>query len=345
MNNTTRIIAITTLALAFASVSTAVIGAVKKTAAKSASKRVVLGTKQLNGDQAQLGVTYTLGKTDPINVTLDKVEYTVEPVRFGDSVIVPNADQKLLVLHYTLHNCNPAPRGLAWNTLEITAVDSNDTNWRFVQDVAMEATCERCNMTLKPAQKTKVYTAILVPAKALIPKLMFQSADRLVLRYDVRGKVVKLPNPIADPADTTGATALEKVPAQMGTYYTYQELQGKIDSVEFSAKSFKDTPPKKGYLYLIVKGTAKNSLINKRGFTWNTFRPKLVDADGAELYWNQDIFYASKDTPIRSDIEPGQEVRFKWVFEAPEEVELQNLSVIEHSGRAFVYDLSNIKAD
>lgn len=344
MKNATRTVVTTALSLVVALASVPGTAAIKTTTtSKAVPQRTVLGTTQLNGDQAQLGVTYTLGKRDPINVTLDKVEYTIEPVKLGKTVVVPKADQKLVVLHYTLHNCNAATRSLRWSTLEINAVDSNDTNWRFVQDVAMESTSERCNMDLKPAQKTKVYTVIAVPAKGEIPKLMFQSSDKLVLRYDIRGKATKLPAPIADPADPTGATALERVPAQMGVYYPIRELHGKIDSAEFSTEPFQDKAPKKGYRYLIIKGTAKNNLVDKRSFTWSTFKPKVVDADGGVIRWGEETYYGSRDEKIRGDIEPGQELRFRWVLDVPENVQLQDVSVVEGSGRAYVYDLSSVK--
>lgn len=320
-----------------------VVSVAKKAAAKKPAKRIVLGTKQLDGSQAKLGVTYTLGKQDPINVTLNKIEYSVEPIRFGSTILVPKSDQKLLVLHYTLHNCKASDRYIGWSAVDINAVDSNDTNWRYIQDVSVETTFETCKVYLKPAQKIKLYTAILVPAKGEIPKLMIQSSDKLVLRYDIRGKASPLPDPIADPADPTKATALERVPAQMGTYYPMGDLHGKIDSVEFSTEPFKEQPPKKGYRYLVIKGSARNNLFEKRGLSWGTFVPKVVDGDGGQIDWGQETYFASRDEGIRSNIEPGQELRFRWVFDVPEKLPLQNISVTEGNGRAFVYDLSQIK--
>jgi len=339
-----RILSFAVLVIVLAESAMPVAHAAKKPAPKKTTKTVVLGTKQLDGNQAKLGVTYTLGKSSPINITLDKIEYTVEPLRFGSDVVSAKSDQKIMVLHYTLHNCMPINRSLGWSTLEITAVDSNDTNWRYATAVAMEATGEPCNMDLKPAQKTRVYTAILVPAKGEIPKLIFQSSDKLVLRYDIRGKALPLPAPIADPSDPTKATALEKVPAQMGTYYPMRELHGRIDSAEFSTEPFRDRAPGKGVRYLIIKGTVKNNLVSKRSMTWGTVTPKLMDSDGGEIHWASDTYYASRDDSINADIEPGSEVHFRWVFEVPDKVQLQSLEIKQTSdGRLFAYDLTQIK--
>jgi hypothetical protein len=308
----------------------------------SSRNRATLGTRQLSGENAQLGVTYTLGKASPINVTLDKVEYTLEPALFGTTAIWPKRGEKLMVLHYTLHNPNPRDFGLSWHTLEINAVDANDRNWRFVTNTAIEATHELCNMALKPAQKTKVYTAIIVPAQGQLPKLILQSPDRLVLRYDLRNKVTPLPAPIADPADPSGATALETVPAQVGAYYPMLGLHAKIDSLAFATGPVTGKA-KKGACYLTIIGTAKNNLPGKCRFVWSTFAPKVTDADGGELRWNDEVYYASRPDRVSAELEPKQELRFRYVFEVPEGVQLKTLTLSQSSSHAYAYDLSQVQ--
>ena len=340
MRNTLRIVATVVLATAFVLTALPAMSAVKK---KAPAKRIVLGTKQLNGDQAELGLTYTLGKTAPLNVTLNSAEYSVEPIRYGKNYIVPKADEKLLVLHYTLHNPNPRDFGLRWSTFNINAVDSKDTNWRYNTSVGMEATNEMCNMSLKPGQKTKVYTAITVPAKGEIPKVMFESGDRLVLRYDFRGKAKPLPAPIADPSDASGATALEKAPAQMGIFYRTRLLRTKLDSVAFTTEPVKGRAPKAGTRYLTIIGTMKNETVNNFGVAWSTIKPRLLDADGAEIRWDGNTFYASRDDNVNTTLEPGQELRFRHVFTVPEKVGLGSIAWTENGGRAFVYDLTQVK--
>jgi len=335
-NAATTIICLLAWAVAFAPVADAA-----KT--KPPAKRVVLGTTQLNGDQAQFAVTYTLGKVDPLNVTLDSAVYTVEPQMIGTGIYSVDAGEKLLVLNYTLHNPNPRERGLGWSTFEINAVDAKDTNWRFCTAVGMDATKETCNMSLKPAQKTKVYTIIKVPAKGEIPKLMFQSRDKLVLRYDLRGKVKPLPAPIADPSDPTGGTALESVPAQMGTFYPMRELFGKIDSVTFTTDKVNGRAPAKGKRYAVILGTARNNLTVKLSYAWGTFRPTLSVADGGEIRWNGTTIYPTRDETVSATLAPGQEVRFRWFFEVPSDLGLQSLAVRQGNGRSYSYDLSAMK--
>jgi len=56
----------------------------KAKAKPKAIPHIVQGTTQLSGENAQLGTMYTLGKTEPFNITLKSAEYSVEPILIGD---------------------------------------------------------------------------------------------------------------------------------------------------------------------------------------------------------------------------------------------------------------------
>ena len=90
--------------------------------------QVVQGTTQLRGDTAQFGTTFTVGKQHPINFTLRSAEFTVERVNHGVRHVAPAADEKLLVLHFTLHNPRQQDYPLAPGALQgmptFTAVDA-----------------------------------------------------------------------------------------------------------------------------------------------------------------------------------------------------------------------------
>jgi hypothetical protein len=129
----------------------------------------------------------------------------------------------------------------------------------------------------------------------------------------------------------------------MGVFYRLRELQAKIDSAAFSTDPVANRPPRKGNRFLVIKGTVKNDLTSKRNISWNTIRPKVADMDGGELRWGDETYYASRDEGIRGSLEPGQEIRFKWVFEVPNGVQPASVAVTENVGRAYVYDLSNVQ--
>src|SRR3954470_2382991 len=76
---------------------------VKKAALKPSPERGVRGATPLAGDIGRLGVTYTLPDC-PWNFTLKSAEFTVNRVIIGNNIYAPQADQKLLVLRYTVQN-------------------------------------------------------------------------------------------------------------------------------------------------------------------------------------------------------------------------------------------------
>lgn len=342
MKNALRVMICAILALVFVSSVIPVMSAAKKKNVKKLPNAVVVGTKLPNGNHAKLGVTYVLGNRDPINVTLNKLQYSVEPIRFGNSIITPKSNEKLLVIHYTLQNCVSSVRYVNWSSMNIFAVDSSNVNWRYVQDVAVESTHAIGRAYLKPGQKIMLYTAILVPAQGEIPKLVFQALDKQALIYDIQKKAAPLPDYIADPRDFTKTSALELVPAQMGQYYPFGELHARIDGAVFSTAPFRNQAPKEGYRYLVVKGTAKNVLFKKHSFDWSTLKPALVGANGLGIPWGEEVFYVNKDLDLKTEINPSKELQFRWVFSVPDTQEVRSISVSEGSGRTFIYNLNQI---
>lgn len=316
--------------------------AVKKPV-KKPPVRIIKGTTQLKGeDKALIGETYTLGKVNPINITVKSLEYTVKPVRLGNSVITVYKEEKLLVMHYTLHNPNKADFGIGWSTLNFIAVDSSNTNWRYNTAVAMEDTGANCNMTLKPGQKTNLYILFKVPAKGEIPKIVIEK-DRLVLRYDIKGKVKSLPSPIADPSDPSGATALTEVPAKMNEYLPLLDFTINLENVAFTSNAIKDRLPKKGYRYLVATIKAKNDTPFKIGYAWSTIKPELLDIDDMPISWNSSPLRANSDEGISMNIEPGKEIGVRFYFEVPEKVSVKSINFRQGAdGRRIVYDISSV---
>ncbi|GBF06069.1 hypothetical protein DAERI_070067 [Deinococcus aerius] len=195
--------------------------------------RVVLGTTQQDGAPAKLGETFTLGKASPLNFTLLKAEYSVGRVVIGNTVYYPQVGEKLLVLHYTVHNPQKKDVRYSWADLKFAAVDAQDRTHEFVQAVAREGTTERLELSLKPAQKVQAMTVIRVPASGVVPKLMVQR-EAALLRYDLRGQVTPLAKGTADPADISGATPRSQVPTALKTFSSLERFDVRLDEVGFT---------------------------------------------------------------------------------------------------------------
>lgn len=318
----------------------------KPTAAKPASGPVVLGTTQLPGDFGKLGTTYTIGTREPINFTLKSAEYSVTPRTFGQNTYVPKADEKLLVLHYTVHNPVAREQGYDWSGLRFTAVDARDTNHDYIQAVAREGEIQPLTSALKPAQKLDVVAAILVPAEGVVPKLIVEREKGApVIRYDLRGKVAALPAPVADPADPTGATARKEVPAPAGQFVPTGVFDTRLDEVAYTDQPLFKREPGKGNRWITATFTIKNRTNRPQRYYWADFLPDLRDADGEKAKYTQALLKATRDELAQDDLAPGEETRIRFFFPLPNNVAGKTLK-LAHGGpidarvaRVWAFDL------
>ncbi len=317
-------------------------------AAKKPGGPVVLGTTQLPGDFGQLGTTYTIGKSEPINFTLKSAEYSVVPFTVGNNTWVPRADQKLLVLHYTVHNPVPREQGYTWSGITFTAVDSKDTNHNFIQAVTREGASEPLTIRLKPAQKLDVAAAILVPAEGVVPKLIVEREKGApVIRYDLRGKATPLPAPMADPADTGAATARKEVPTPASTFVPLGVFDARLDEVTYTGQKLLNREPGPGKRFLTATFTIKNRTASKQSYYWGHFHADLRDADGEKAPYTQALLKASRDEKTDGELAPGEEARVRFFFPVPENVAGKTLNLAEgkqidvRAARVFAFDLSD----
>jgi hypothetical protein len=318
---------------------------------KKATGPIVLGTEQLPGDFGRFGTTYTIGKNRPINFTLKSAEYSVTPITLGRNTWGPRANEKLLVLHYVVHNPLPQEQGYDWSGIKFTVVDAKDQNHSYIQCVGREGTTEIVTMRLKPAQKLDVYAAILVPAEGVVPKLIVERENGApVIRYDLRGKVNALPTLAADTTDTTGATALSQIPAQPGAFYTLGAFDARLDSVAYTNENLLRREPGKGNRWITAVFTLKNRTNVAQRIYWADFLPELKDADGEKARYTQALLKATRDEIADGEIAPGEEARIRFFFPVPANVTGKTLKLAEgllvdaRVARAFVFDLTTAPA-
>ncbi len=308
-----------------------------KPAPKPTTNHATMGTTQLKGEYADIGSTYTLGKESPLNFTLKSAEYTVGQLVIGDSIYYPGPEEKFLVLRYNVHNPQHQEVLVRWDTFDVTAVDAKNENHEFSQNAGVEKTNSSLEMQLKPAQKVDAFTYVSVPAAGEIPKVIFKSRDDLVLRYDLKGKVKPLPAPYADPADPTGATALSKVPAKMGEAYPICEYSFTLDSVSLSDTPIADMELAEGNRYLVLKATVKDVAPSQQMLRFDTFSPVLRDEDGATVEYSQNLLAASRDKSIETQMDPGQEMKVRIIYQVPKDLGLKTLSISREGARAYEY--------
>ena len=313
-------------------------------AAGAASVAQVQGTTQLAGAEGEVGKTYTLGKASPLNFTLRGAEFTVARVNVGTNSIVPEAGEKLLVVRFSVQNPQNREVRYAWSDLRFTAVDAKDVSREFAQAVGREGTSDSLSLSLKPAQKIDAFTVIKVPAEGVVPKLIvMREKDAPVLRYDLRA-VAKGPGaPFADPADASGATILESVPAETGKFYPLGQLDARLDSVAFTTEPLNKRAPAAGQRYLVATFTLKNMSARNTNYNWATIRPELVDADGEKVAYNQQMLKAARDETASGQLKPGEEAKVRYFFALPEDVGGKSILMAEGKSRAYAFDVSAAK--
>ncbi len=310
----------------------------------STTNKATLGTTQLKGSEPKFGETWTLGKTNPWNVTLKSAEYSVDQFQYGDQTQWPKADEKFLILHYTIHNPQPRECLMRSDTFRFTVVDPSDNDWQGKSWVVEEQTGVAMGHRLKPAQKMQVCTAIPVPASGVMPKLMWEGSDKLVLRYDLREGVKGLPAPFADPNDKTGATALENVPAQPGVYYPMGWWDVKLDGAALVTEEIKNAKPPKGSQWIAVTLTAKNISHRNQLLRGDSFVLELRDQDSITLRRHYYMYFGSRWSNEGPRIDPGQEMVFRCLFPVEADQKLKSFTMrFSPQDRAFTFDASGWK--
>jgi hypothetical protein len=303
-------------------------------------------TTQLAGGQGEIGKPYTLGKTSPLNFTLRSAEFTVTRQTLRD-IYAPKADEKLLVLRFSLQNPQKSDLNVSYSALQFTAVDGKDRNVVFDSYWAREGQTEELSLALKPAQRIDVVAVTPLPADAKIPKLIVSRVSgEPVVRYDLSNKIKPLPAPFADPKDASGSTALAVVTAQAGTYYPMTELDVKLEGAAWSTEQMDGKTPEEGKRFLIATLVVKNALVNRdANISYSRFGLELTDAEGSTQKFNGYIIKPSRDEPLSQDLKPGAEIKFRVYFELPKDLGGKTLSVFETTGpsRAYVFDVSGVK--
>ncbi|HWG84137.1 MAG TPA: hypothetical protein VNT60_01545 [Deinococcales bacterium] len=309
--------------------------------------QAVQGTTQLAGGEGVIGKTYSLGRTDDaLNFTLNAVEYTVTRLTNGSEVVIPKADEKLIVLHYTVQNPQKREMSLTWSSFKFTAVDARDTNHVGQPYPVRDGTTERISsLSLKPAQKIDLMSYWMVPAAGITPKLIVErGSNNPVLRYDLRGKVKGLAAPFADSADVSGATAREEVPAATGSYYPLGTFDLKLESVSFTTDPILGNKAREGKRFLVVTFSMRNGSGKSAGeasYGWSTIRVEGRDADGDSFEFEGDKAKATRDERSDGRLKPGEETRFRAFAEIPADLSVKSITVREGQSRSYTFDVSS----
>lgn len=301
-------------------------------------------TAQLPGDNGVFGTVYTLRKSDPIYFRLKSAEFTTEQLKIGERLYIPRASEKLLVLRFTVQNPSKAEQYIRWDSLRFTAVDVMNVNHECITDWGDEKNRGSVDMTFKPTQTLDAFSAVIVPARGVIPKLMILPPDENdgpILRYDLKNpknKVTPLAKPVADPSDASGCTALETVPGELNKIYPYADFDIAVQKFETVESALGKAELEEGERFLVVTLLMKNESHEKPMLRWDTVEPMLTSTEGEELTY-VDMLLATANRPIGKTANPGEETTVRMLFRIPEEVTPKTLSLREGESRTYEFSV------
>jgi hypothetical protein len=313
---------------------------------KPAPQTGVKAATQMAGDNGQIGQNYMIGpKGEEFVFTLTGAEYTVVRSMVGGNAVVdalPKAEEKLLLLRFSIQNPQKSDQFLNALGFVITAVDSKDVN-HVAPFLGKQGTTDSINIELKPAQKIEGYTAIAVPAEGPVPKLIIQRGEgTTVLRYDLRGKVKPLPAPFA--ADASGVTARTEIKGNAGTFYPMQRFDTRLDNTAFLTGALGDQSPDEGQRFFLATVTLKNMHVENSDYHGNALKAELTLASGDKVE-AAGIAHATRNAGIGGGtLKPNETITYRMFFMIPNDDAPKSLRLQEgEESRAYIFDVSGAK--
>jgi hypothetical protein len=338
------LVAVTVLSCGFAAVAVA-----QKPKPKPKPGLGSIGTQQMPGAVCKVGQAYTLGnaKGNAINVALIGVEYKATRVKVDKFNVWPNADRKLVVIRYTIHN--PLPKEQRYSgTIKWTVVSPKAENVETQQAYLDDGSNAPVDQVLKPAQKLAVFSVVEVAGRGEMDKLIAANtldAGSAVARYPLAGVGKKIEAPYADPADSSGATHAQIVTGQLGTVYEVGDFDVtvvKVETVTDQVDEIDTAPPAedKAYAFVTFKVTNKN----REGFGVVSFETgwlsgTVIDEDGGACGTSNSTYRSSSFEAFNPSPTYDQTVTFRKVFVVSRKAKLDAVKLKDNASHELIVKL------
>jgi hypothetical protein len=141
-------------------------------------------------------------------------------------------------------------------------------------------------------------------------------------------QIKALDAPFADPADASGYTALDTIPAAIGTPYPFAKYTVTLEKFDFSTDPLGGANPPAGGRFLTATILVHNSSPDNVGLRDDHFLATLTDADGIQMNWGG-LVAASSGTVVDQGLKTGAEMRVRLYFSVPKGSEPKTLVLQE----------------
>ena len=282
-------------------------------------------------NDAAFGSRYKMCKEEPIEITVKSAEFTVTRVQVGEHYYFPTANEKLLVVHFTLRNPNKKERYVDWATLAFTAVDSTTTN-REGEHVGIDPNKEALGISLKSEQEIDAYTVIRIPAKADVDKLLVKcSDDEKTLGYVMNGRIKSVESFVSE----------SEINIEAGKYYPMGLLDYKMLDSKYTSSPILNEKPGEEKRYLVITIGLRNPTRSNVDYDYSSFAVLLRMSDGKNLDWNQYLLSTASNDQLSGTLTRNQEIKARLYFEVPKggDVAARSLRFGEGESRVYIYKL------
>ncbi|OPZ86992.1 MAG: T4-like virus tail tube protein gp19 [bacterium ADurb.Bin429] len=294
---------------------------------------------QVPNGKGEFKKTYIMRQGDPLHFTLHSAKYLVEPVIIGERYVVATAGEKLLLLNFTVENPHATDRLVRWDMLRLSAVGAGNVNYPAENVWGIEATGRAAALELPAGEKMALYAVIALPAKGEPTTILVKSNkdnDGPVLPYDAHGHVPALSEPFADPRDATGASALEVVPAKVGTAYPAWNFAVTVDKMELVPAPLGEIAPREDERLFVCELRMRNQTNHEQLLRADVLQPTLTTEEGEKLRYTA-MLLPTTDRPVAQPIDAGAEMRVRLVFILPQGAKPHQLVLQEYKSRRYRY--------
>jgi len=326
------------------------------------------GQSQIAGGNGRFGVVYSL--KDGWNEELLSAKYTVDPF-VGYEYAFPGPNQKLLVVDFAIKNA--LPDSLFYNLgSRYDAFDQHGNKFECIEAELASNSDKEFGPTLNPGQglgqpsmNDPLRMVFLVNADSMIRKITInqgrKGTSEDIVRYFMAGAtkaadgdngdpantIAPLPDSVRDPADPSGATAVDPGFAGKpgtGVFYPSRVFGYNLASVDDApdGMQYSGNGPDDGKKYVTATLTVKCLVPQPQPYFDATGDStiQLTDADG-QTYAAIARLSKSHDVDYEGDkIAPSTPVTIRCLFMVPKDVVLKTFTTGATGARMWNWDIS-----
>jgi|GEM_PF-6341752 len=252
--------------------------------------------------------------------TLESALYSLEPYSIADKILIPNNQQKLLIVEFSNPDVSQPDPAMA--LFKSKATDGS-TSWSSSTIVKTPGFNDKLHLT----------AIFIVPASAKVAKVNLSFGDESTASLDLGNKITGFSAPLADSSDP--AIPLARISAATGAFYPAGTLLLRLDKVGYTFGPIDGKQSADDARFITLDFTVKNPLASPLTITPAIFDTILEDADGALV--------KVKMSPASCTIESQKESIIRFYGQLATDNHANSFSIRQgNEGRQYIFDLNGV---